>query len=208
MIATPTSNLWLFKSLAVLSMAAATLLAGTVANAQVPAAPPAVATSGGETLVTKRPASLREEPFESSRILQTLALQSQLTRIGDKQGAWIKVRLNDASQGWVHMFDVTSSTTATSGSTGAGMLRSVTSFLNRGSTPARNSNVATSTVGIRGLNAQDIANATPNTQALQQAESFRVDAGEAGRFASAASLMRQSVSALPQPEPSLAESKP
>ena len=106
------------------------------------------------------------------------------------------------------MFDVTvpESASGTGGSAGAGVLRSVTSFFNRGSAPSRNTNAATSTVGIRGLTAQDLASATPNPQALQQAESFRADAGQASQFANAASLTRQSVTALPLPLP--LESRP
>jgi hypothetical protein len=183
------------KMLAVHGAAACLLLGTSVVTAQVPAA----ANNAGEALVTKRQSSLRQEPSESSRSLQTLPLQTQLTRLGDKQGAWIKVSLVDSSQGWVHMFDVTTPAAASSvGSTGAGVLRSVTSFLNRGSAQPRN-NVSTATVGIRGLNAQDIANATPNTQALQRAESFQLGADQANRFASAASLSRQSVADLPVP---------
>jgi hypothetical protein len=191
MIATPSK----IKMLALYGASACLLLSTTVVTAQVPAA----ANNTGEVLVTKRPASLRQEPGDGARSLQTLPLQTQLTRLGDKQGAWIKVSLVDSSQGWVHMFDVTTPGAASSvGSTGAGVLRSVTSFLNRGSAQPRN-NVSTTTAGIRGLNAQDIASATPNPQALQRAESFQLGADQANRFASAASLSRQSVADLPVP---------
>ena len=187
--------------LAMLTLAAWTALvsANVSAQAQMPAPNTSAAPATGEPLVTKRVAALRDEPNDNARSLRALPLQSQLIRLGDKQGPWMKVRTDDGTLGWVHMFDVTLATTASStGSAGAGVLRSVTSFFNRGSAVPRNSNVATSTVGIRGLNAQDIANATPNPQALQQAESFRLDAAQAGQFASVARLSRQSVAALPQ----------
>ena len=200
-----------FRRLIALSLACSTLVVSATVSAQsaAPGSTPASApAASGEALVTKRLATLREEPSDTSRSLQTLPLRSPLTRLGDKQGPWIKVRLDDASQGWVHMFDVTlPEPVSAAGSTSAGVLRSVTSFFNRGNAASRSGNVATSTVGIRGLTAQDIANATPNPQALQQAESFRLDAGQASQFASAARLNRQSVAALPLLAPP-AESKP
>ena len=203
MIATPIHMHLTVHRLVTLGLSAALLAVSTtgLAQAPAPAASPNAGTApaAGEPLVTKRVASLRDEPNDNARSLRALPVQSQLMRLGDKQGPWMKVRTDDGAQGWVHMFDVTLAATASStGSAGAGVLRSVTSFFNRGSAVPRNSNVATSTVGIRGLNAQDIANATPNPQALQQAESFRLDAAQAGQFASVARLSRQSVAALPQ----------
>ena len=200
MIVTPKKTTRFIRSIFALSLAVTALLGNSAANAQGVAPPATIGATSADTLVTKRVALLREEPSESSRSLQTLPLRSPVLRLGDKQGPWIKVRLDDASQGWVHMFDVTLPESASNaGSTGTGILRSVTGFFNRGSTQSRNSNVATSTIGIRGLTAQDIASATPNPQALQQAESFRLDAGQANQFASSARLSRKFVNALPTP---------
>ena len=68
----------------------------------------AQSTAQGETVMIKRAAQLREGPSESSRNMMALALQTSVVRLGDKQGAWIKVSTPDNTQGWVHMFDVTS----------------------------------------------------------------------------------------------------
>lgn len=80
------------------------------------------------------------------------------------------------------------SNTATSG------LRSLGGLFGGGS-----STTATATVGIRGLSAEDIANAQPNPAAVQQAEKLRVSADQAQRFASAAALRKQNVEPLPEP---------
>ncbi len=80
-----------------------------------------------------------------------------------------------------------------SNSTASG-LRSVGGLFGGGSTTT-----ATATVGIRGLSAEDIANAQPNPAAVTQAEKMRLSADQARQFASAAPLKPRSVEALPEP---------
>lgn len=156
----------------------------------------------GETLVIKRAAQLREGPAESSRSLMALALQTSVLRLGDKQGAWIRVSTPDKTQGWVHMFDVTAPaiSNASAGNVGTNALRGITNFFNRGSAQAPGSNVATSTLGIRGLGAENLNNAPPNVAAVTQAEALRVDATQARQFAATASLVARSVDPLPVPD--------
>ena len=155
----------------------------------------------GETVLIKRAAQLREGPSESSRSMMALPLQSSVVRQGDKQGAWIKVSAPDSSQGWVHMFDVTSaSANASPGNLGTSALRGITNFLNRGSVQP-GSNVATSTLGIRGLGAESLNNSQPNVAAVAQAEALRVDAAQARQFAAGASLAVRAVEPLPVPVP-------
>ena len=163
----------------------------------------AQSTAQGEMVLIKRAAQLREGPSESSRSTMALALQTSVVRLGDKQGAWIKVSTPDNSQGWVHMFDVTapaaSGASASSGNLGTSALRGITNFFNRGTAQPGN-NVATSTLGIRGLGAESLNSAQPNIAAVAQAEALRVDAAQARRFAAAASLAVRAVDPLPTPE--------
>ena len=79
-----------------------------------------------------------------------------------------------------------------------GALRGITSLFNRGGagSPAT---LPTSTIGIRGLGAEDIANAQPNPAAVGRAEALRVNADQARQFASTASLQARDVPALAQP---------
>ena len=161
----------------------------------------AQSTAQGETVLIKRAAQLRDGPSESSRSVMALALQASVVRLGEKQGAWIKVSTPDNSQGWVHMFDVTSpsSAGASPGGIGTNALRGITNFLNRGSSQTPGNQVATSTLGIRGLGAENLNNAQPNLAAVAQAEALRVDAAQAHQFAAGASLAVRSVEPLPIP---------
>lgn len=165
----------------------------------------------GETVLIKRAAQLREGPSESSRNMMALPLQTSVVRLGDKQGAWIKVSTTDNTQGWVHMFDVTSpaggSTSASPVNMGASALRGITNFFNRG-TAQPGANVATSTLGIRGLGAENLNNAQPDVAAVGQAEALRVDAAQARQFAAGASLTVRAVEPLPVPDAPANNSQP
>jgi len=154
----------------------------------------------GEAALIKREAQLRDAPGDASRSLAPLPVQTPVTRLGDRQGAWIKVRMADGATGWVHMFDITSAS-AQSGGSGAGALRSLSSFFNKGSAQAPGSTVSTSTVGIRGLGAEDLANAMPNLAAVAQADGNRANAAQARQFAGSASLNSRQVEPLPVPAP-------
>ena len=168
-------------------------------------APLAQAQPQGEAALIKREAQLRDAPGDASRSLAPLPVQTPVTRLGDRQGAWIKVRTADGATGWVHMFDITSASAQSSG-TGAGALRSLSSFFNKGSAQAPGSSVATSTVGIRGLGAEDLANAQPNLAAVAQADANRANAAQARQFAGSASLNSRQVEPLPAPAPPAAPS--
>lgn len=165
-----------------------------------------------ETVLVKRPAQLREAPGDSARSLASLPVQTAVTRLGnsqggqgERQGAWIKVRMADGTLGWLHMFDITAANASMQGGTGGasgvgvGALRSLSSFFNKGSTQAPGNTLATSTVGIRGLGAEDLANAQPNLAALAQTGAMRVDAAQARQFAGTASLVSRPVEPLPAP---------
>lgn len=147
--------------------------------------------------VIQRATELRDAPGASGTSLGPLAADSPVERTGERKGSWIKVRTPQGTAGWVHMFDVgTRASAATpSGNAATSGLRSLGGLF--GSNSA--STTATSTVGIRGLEAEDIANAQPNLAAVTQAEQQRVNAQQARRFASSASLRAQSVPPLAEP---------
>lgn len=143
---------------------------------------------------------MREAPLEAARSLGALPAQSQVTRLGARQGPWIEVRTAQGVAGWVHMFDAGTGVPTQSGSTTTGALRGITSFFGRGTAqPA--TTTATSTIGIRGLGAEDINNAQPNLEAVARAETLRLDASQARLFGSSATLVAQTVSPLPVPAP-------
>lgn len=144
----------------------ALLLASALAHAQP------------ESVLVKRTTELREAPGEASRSVAALAARTPVTRSGARQGAWIQVRTTEGASGWVHMFDVAPASSAAAPSAGANALRGLTSFFNKGSAQG-GATTATSTVGIRGLGAEDLARAQPNMAAVAQADTLRMDADQA-----------------------------
>lgn len=160
----------------------------------------AAALAQTEQVLVKRAAELRDAPGESGKSMGALALQTPVTRLGERQGQWIKVSTTGGATGWLHMFDVTSpNAPSTGGNAVTGALRGVTSFFNKGSGQAQANTYATSTVGIRGLGATDISNAQPDLAAVGRAEALRLDAGQARQFAQQAALNVQNVEPLPVP---------
>ena len=147
-----------------------------------------------EPAVTKRATELREAPG-SGRTLASLPAQAPVTRLTQRQGAWIQVRTSDGAQGWVHLFDLASVSGAARNedTSGSGALRGVTNFFTRGST------TATAASGIRGLGAEDLARATPNPAAVGQLEGLRQNEGGARAFARSAALSPVAVEPLPEP---------
>ena len=160
-----------------------------------------IALAQTEKLTLKRPAELREGPAETTRSLATLAVPSELIRLAARQGPWIEVRTAQGVTGWIHMFDVGSAPPAQGGNVATGAMRGLTSFLTRSPTQTTARTSTTSTIGIRGLGAEDIANAQPNLAAVAQAEGMRVDGAQARSFGESAELTIHPVAALPVPPP-------
>ena len=155
-----------------------------------------------EAAVVKRATQLRDTPAESGASVAPLEANTTVTRSSERKGPWARVSTAQGATGWVHMFDLApaagSAASAASGvgSTAATGLRSLGSLFggNSGSTTT-----ATSTVGIRGLGAEDIANAQPNPAAVTQAEGLRVNEDQARQFATAAALQPRTVPPLAEP---------
>lgn len=151
-----------------------------------------------EPVQVKRQSELRQQPSETAPALATLPALTNITRMPERQGPWIHVKTDAGQIGWVHMFDIgTVQAQSSAASTASGALRGITNFFNRGS--AQTTTTATSTVGIRGLGSEDLANAQPNLEALKQAEAMRTDEAQARRFAGEAKLAVRSIDPLPVP---------
>lgn len=177
-----------------------TLAAATLACGIAPAAAQTVAPQG-EAAIVKRAAELREQPGEASRSLGALTPQTPVTRQAERRGAWVRVTTAQGANGWLHIFDLTSaqSAPASGGNAAAGAFRGLTGLFARGPNPS--TTTATSTVGIRGLSAEDLSRSQPNLNAVGQAEGLRQDAGQAQQFASRAQLQQRPLVLLPEPAP-------
>lgn len=151
-----------------------------------------------EAAVVKRATQLRDSPADTGASVAPMDANTVVTRSNERKGAWTKVSTPQGATGWVHMFDLgpqSGSATASNNSATSG-LRGVGSIFGGSSGPTT---TATSTVGIRGLGAEDIANAQPNPAAVGQAEALRVNADQARQFASNAALQPRTVPTLAAP---------
>lgn len=155
-------------------------------------------THAQEAAVVKRATQLRDTPAESGASVAPLAANTVVTRTSERKGPWAKVSTPQGATGWVHMFDLGPQAGSASGTGNAatGGLRGLGGLFGGNSGPTT---TATSTVGIRGLGAEDIANAQPNPAAVGQAEGLRVNADQARKFATTASLQTRTVPPLAEP---------
>lgn len=152
-----------------------------------------------DTVTVKRESQLRESPAESSPSLASLPVQTPLTRLPTRRGPWIEVRTAQGQTGWVHLFDVGTVPVAQGGNFATGALRGLTSLFGGGNTLAPTTRTATATIGIRGLGAEEIANAQPNLMAVTLLEALRLDGAQAQQFGTVAGLVPQAVAPLPVP---------
>ena len=95
----------------------------------------------------------------------------------------------------MHLFDVGTPSGASTSGGASSLLRGVTGLFGKPSP----STVSTSAVGIRGLGAQDLAQAQPDTTAVTRMEALRATEPQARQFARDAGLAAQSVGPLPEP---------
>src|SRR5687768_16635734 len=122
-----------------------------------------------EAAVTRRATELRDAPGDKGKSIAALPAQAAVTRTSERQGPWVQVRTDAGATGWVHLFDIGPAGTAKEGGSTAGnALRGVTGLFG-GSRQTQTG----STAGIRGLDAQDLANAQPNPGAVTQMEALR-----------------------------------
>lgn len=151
----------------------------------------------GEAYVVKRNTDMRQNVADDKTITP-LSANTELTRLAERQGAWVKVKLQDGKTGWVHMFALqragAAASTASGGSTG--LLRMLGQSLSAGGTPTT---TRTATVGVRGLDAGDLGQSGPNVAAVTEAEKLRVDEALARQFAKQVKLTSRDVAELPNP---------
>ena len=159
---------------------------------------PAGGAHAQEAAVVKRATQLRDTPADSGASVAALEANAVVTRSNERKGPWTRVTTAQGATGWVHMFDLgpPSGSAAPASNAATSGLRGLGGLFGGNSGPTT---TATSTVGIRGLGAEDIANAQPNPAAVGRAEALRVNADQARRFASTASLQARDVPALAQP---------
>lgn len=172
------------------------LVAGLVTLAGLCAASGASA-QPSDGLIVKRDTQLRSAPADNAPAVAPVKANTPVTRLPERQGAYVRATV-EGKTGWLHMFDIGSPAASESTANGGGsnVLRGLGSMFAR----PTSTTVSTTTVGIRGLDANDIANAQPNASGVTTAEGMRVSAAQAQQFAARSALRAQSVDELPVPQ--------
>jgi hypothetical protein len=151
-----------------------------------------------DAAVVKRASELRESPGDSGRVLAPLAADSTVTRTGERQGPWVRARTADGTTGWIHLFDLGPASNAGSGgNVFTGALRGVQGLFTKQNN--QRATTPTSTIGIRGLGAEDLANAQPDDAEVKKMQALHSSDGDARQFAREASLSPVRVDPLPVP---------
>ena len=145
-----------------------------------------------QTATVLRDTELRSEPYSDAPATATLRAQSTVT-ILKRRGGWYQASQN-RQQGWVRMSAIRMGTAQGGGSSG---ISETLEFLGTGRSDARGVTVAT---GIRGLDAADVANATPDHEAVKQLAALRVSAAQAKAFAAQAKLKSSTLAYMRPPE--------
>ncbi|MCG2591969.1 SH3 domain-containing protein [Ramlibacter sp. XY19] len=160
----------------------------------------AAAARADEAVLTRRALELRASPGDGGASVASLPQQSPVTRLDGRQGPWVQVRSAQGATGWVHLFDL-GPATASGGSNGSsgggfvsGALRGVTGLFDSG-TPRQTG----TTAGIRGLEAEDLANAHPDPAGVQRMAGWRASESDARTFAGRAPWRAVAVEPLPAP---------
>lgn len=151
-----------------------------------------------EAAVTRRATELRATPSDQGASVAALPAQSAVTRTNERSGPWVQVRTAAGATGWVHLFDLGPAGGATASADGgnvvSGALRGMGNLFGGGS-----KTTTSTTAGIRGLGAEDLAQAQPDGEAVRRMEGLRASDADAKSFASRSAWRPVAVEPLPAP---------
>ena len=143
---------------------------------------PLVAAAEPATVI--RPAELKQEPASDAATLATLAENTAVDAL-ERKGGWTRVKAG-AGEGWVRMLSLRFGG-ATAAKPGASGLSQAFNVARTGTSGTQ------ATTGVRGLDAEQIANAQPNPAELAKLQKFAADSDSAATFASQGKLSPTSV---------------
>jgi len=142
---------------------------------------PALALAEPATVI--RATELKQEPASDSATVAPLAENTAVDAL-ERKGGWTRIKAGNA-EGWVRMLALRfGSGTAKPGDSG------VSQLFNAARTGSSGTQVTT---GVRGLDAQMLANAQPNPAELAKLKDFAVERGAAAGFAAEGSLSSKPV---------------
>jgi len=152
----------------------------------------AAAVSTAQTVVA---GNLNSSPNSDASVVAAVPNATAVTVIR-RQGGWYHVRLASGQEGWLPM------TSIRYNSSGKGSVVPGTDWSSLFQSGRSGSSGATATTGVRGLNTGDIANATPDPQAVVDLDQWQSKPGQAKDFAAALPLTAApQIGYLPQVKP-------
>ena len=131
-----------------------------------------------EAAFTNRATDLKERAAADARTVAPLPEGASI-KVLERAGGWTRVEA-EGRQGWVRVFHLRFPTTATTESSGGGLLTGISSAI---SGRSRTQQAGIQTVGVRGLSPEELKNASPDTEALRRMQSYRAETPAAERFA-------------------------
>lgn len=146
------------------------------------------ANAAAESGVLARASELKQEPFSDAATVKQLPAAATVEILA-RQGAWMKVSAEGQS-GWVRLLAVRLAATPARSSE-SGLAKAANIALSGSSGTA----VAT---GVRGLDKEQIANATPNPAEAAKLEAYAATDPQARAFAKAGPLGEQNLPYLDQ----------
>jgi hypothetical protein len=140
-------------------------------------------TAGAEPVTVERESVLRVEPRNDAGVVGNLAQGAAGDAVA-RQGAWVQVKSGTVT-GWLYSFNVRfGAVTAGAGGSGAG------SALGRVFGPRQRVNV-TATIGIRGLDEEDLKQARLDAGQLQELDGFAASLEQAEAHANQVEYLAQ-----------------
>ena len=136
-----------------------------------------IAAAGAEPVTVERDSVLRSEPRTEATELSDLPNKSTGEAV-TRQGAWVQIKSGTVS-GWLYSFNLRFTTAASADSSG--------SVLGRVFGPRQRISV-TSTIGIRGLDEEDLKQARFDGGQMQQLDGFAATREQAQAYAGEAGL--------------------
>lgn len=140
-----------------------------------------------EQAFTNRSTELRDKGASDGKSVASLPANTAV-KVISRAGAWTQVEANNV-KGWVNAFHLRFPVAIEKGSQGG--LSSISSIFGGGAREKQAS--ATGTLGVRGLDPEQLKNAAPDGAALAKAQSYRADKPSAERFAREGKLATVSV---------------
>ena len=156
----------------------------------------ALATAGAaEPVTVERDSALRTEPHTDAEVVGQLAIGATADALA-RRGAWVQVR-SGAATGWLYSFNVRFGTVESAASEAPQRTESM-SLLGRLFGPRQRGSVA-STIGIRGLDEEDLKQARFDERQMQTLESYAASRQQAEAHAGGAGLSAVTVEYLKLP---------